>query len=73
MRPLMPAVVPSPARPPARFGFAGVHDRLQERAGGEDDRAGAVDGVAANAHAGDAQTIGRLFGQQILDDFLPER
>ena len=37
-----------------RLRLAGVHERLQERAGGEHDGAGAVDGVAANADADDA-------------------
>ena len=52
--PLMPAVVPSPARPPGVLVFAGVHERLQKRAGREDDGTGAIDRIAAHANAGDA-------------------
>ena len=65
-----------------RLGLAGVHEGLQERAGGEHDGAGAVDGVAADADADDAAVeLGspiadastRSSIEQVFDHLLPQR
>ena len=62
----------------ARLRLAGVHDRLEERAGGQDDGAGAVERVAAGDDADDAcvaalATRAAVFEQQPFDHLLPQR
>ena len=71
--------MPSPARPPRGFGFAGVHQGLQEGARSEHDGFGAVGRVTAYANTDDAivafrllPSAFRLFSKQILNDFLPK-
>ena len=74
--PLMPAVVPSPARPPGVLRFAGVHQGLQKRAGGEHHRAGAIDRIAAHRarrRSALRPSCRRLLDQQVFDHFLPQR
>ena len=44
----------------ARLGLAGVHDRLEERAGRQDDGLGAIERVAAGQDAGDAAALAAL-------------
>ena len=67
-----------------RLRFAGVHERLQERAGREHDGPRTVDGIAADANTDDARIesaiesivltrLDLVFRQQILDHFLPQR
>ena len=51
---------------------AGVHDRLQKRAGGENHGRRAIDGIAANAHADNPRPLADGFGEQFLDHFLPQ-
>ncbi len=71
--PLIPAVVPSPALPPAVLRFAGMHDRLQKCAGGQDNRLGEVLCIATNGDADDSLTPATVrFGDQVFDHFLPQ-